>query len=961
MRLDLVKRPQHFNIPGSELVRVEGNSGYGIRLGERMVGFSSDAVNRVALKVEDGSLMIRLQAESGETIGSYRIPSAAVLQQNLAGLVESGITIHARERDELVKLMQLSMSGAMSSEEVLLLLDEISHTVPRLPASGAVDAGDLYPQLSTKVRELLQAMPPEIQRFVILNNYHRVPEADWHALHFLSKVDPATDKALIRFLSGLTPYHFEAAAELQAVARRNPLITPKNLPKLSGDIFGQLVKMLAGVEVTGNSRILSFQPALARFIFDKYPMEIPDFTAAPTFEALERKFLNSLRLTTGEQAEIDPLRRVLLGRLDASRYKEAALFLSGDPKARFSVEVREGLRHFFANMPAKTPDAHISSINTRALERVRHFLNSAQPGLLENLAHVPVRQKEHQTPDAALARKFTAMSRSERLGLFLLDHLDPHRHKGLTEFFSGANRLSRMTPALLDALGDLLEQPAFPKQHRGLSGLRLDRFEQLVKILDQKPGLTAPLDYLPRNPVLREAVEDLALPLKSQTATDRGKSAADLKAVAASMENRLKMLPETQRNQLLTNLLDEHLTHFKRVAALDQAWSAQSHLDALIQGKPGRSELRDLINALYGLRDVLAKESEPDIRWDLWQRRAREGKVRDPNPPLVERLVQQSKGLERYLDLDLMLPDDNISLKEKVRELGWVRRIDHFLGRIDERRDDPMRLMRSLNRFRPVLMEMIELLGNEGNQDWTLLAGSPMLKRKIRQFMDFRQSLLAGEKPDPTGLFDGPFLRGELGPSAERMLQAEMKRFEPMFREALLRLGDGEESLFRAVLERAASPAGMDGTEVAARVRTMLENIHEFNQYQNLNNQPLYLSLPLRYGNQQSAMELAAFKVPGKKNDKQRFLVVIHLDFPDWGHLRVDALKDKDSLSATFWVENRKMQNLLMDELHLLEDRLEETGLGETTLNVRLQPERASRPVSELCMPAHEGEVDLQI
>lgn len=108
-------------------------------------------------------------------------------------------------------------------------------------------------------------------------------------------------------------------------------------------------------------------------------------------------------------------------------------------------------------------------------------------------------------------------------------------------------------------------------------------------------------------------------------------------------------------------------------------------------------------------------------------------------------------------------------------------------------------------------------------------------------------------------------------------------------------------------------------------------------------------------------MELAYFRIPRSKEDQKRFLVIIHLDCTSWGQLRVDALKEDDTLTATFWVDNRKMQNMLMEDLHLLEDRLEAAGLQEAMLNVKFQPERAQTSVAELCMPNNEGEIDMSI
>ncbi len=90
-------------------------------------------------------------------------------------------------------------------------------------------------------------------------------------------------------------------------------------------------------------------------------------------------------------------------------------------------------------------------------------------------------------------------------------------------------------------------------------------------------------------------------------------------------------------------------------------------------------------------------------------------------------------------------------------------------------------------------------------------------------------------------------------------------------------------------------------------------------------------------------------------------MVVLHLDFEKWGHLRVDALKESGQLAATFWVEGVKMHRKVLKELHKLEDKLEDAGMGEASLNVRIAPQRAASSVAELCVSPHDGQVDMTL
>jgi len=123
----------------------------------------------------------------------------------------------------------------------------------------------------------------------------------------------------------------------------------------------------------------------------------------------------------------------------------------------------------------------------------------------------------------------------------------------------------------------------------------------------------------------------------------------------------------------------------------------------------------------------------------------------------------------------------------------------------------------------------------------------------------------------------------------------------------------------------------------------------------------MYMSLPLKWGEQESEMELAYFRLPGSGEKKRRFLVVIHLDFEQWGHLRVDALKEDEQISATFWVSSTAMCEHLKRDMAILRKSLSSQGVDSLDLSVKIEAKRAQKPVSQLCLPSHDGELDVQI
>jgi len=963
VRLDWIDNARHFAIEGNDVARVRGAAGYGIRLGDRMVAFTAEQVDTVGLKVDDGHLQITLRAESGEVLGSRRIPSTAVLTRDLSALRDAGIVLQANERAALADLLKLSMTGAMSREEMVLLLDEISHMAPRAPERTGLDVGNLHPELTTRIREVLMAMPDEIQRFVLLANHNHIPEEDWHALHFLSKVDARVDKAMTRFLAGGNVPEYQLIAELREIALRNPLDRPQGIASLDPASFRRLVAMLAEVRITGNGRIFDFAPAVARMALERYPISIPDFTAAESFEALESQLLTRLG-AEGKTGRLDPLTRVLTGLLDAGKYRETAAFLSGGQ--RFTTEAREGLHHFMKNLPEQAPATRITSLDARALDRARHFLTTSFPDLERVLETALPGDGSRRLPleEGSVAR-FAHMSRGERLAIFVLDHLDPVRHRGLFDYFNGRTRLSRMTPDLIRALNGFLAQKGHAGQQQGTIQPSTARFAELAGLLQSRGDLGVPPGYFPESRALRDMLSIQTLPdgdrppvQQGAVAGDRPRTNAELRALAEQIEARLASVEPGARDRLLSRLLRDNLGSFTRIAALDQAWRGLAALEGALAGNGGQTPRA----ALVALREVLVGKENPDLKWFLMDREASPSERRDPNPDPRVRALREDRGPARYLFLDRMLARAGDPLIERTRNLALARRLDHLLDRLDGTGTDPSaKRNRVLTRLQGMLLELTEVLGRDPKRDWGLLADSPLTKRKGLQFAAFREALLAGGDPDPSPLFEGPFLRSELGSATEQTHAREMRRLEPLFREAMMRLEQGEEELLRAVLARARGSADLSPADVTGRVRGLIESLHDFNQFQNLNDQPLYLALPLRYGRHESQMELAAFRLPGKQKERGRFLVVIHLDFPDWGHLRVDALKQSESLTATFWTETRAMQNLLMDDLHLLEDRLEETGIASVSLNVRLAPRRATRQVSELCSTSPDGALDFEV
>lgn len=957
---------------------IEGKAGYAVRVGERVVGFSGEDVSAVSLKVAEGRLHIQLQSEAGDPLGEYQIPSTDLLRQDLRTLSQSGIYFSPHEIDELQNLMRLTMSGSVSRQEILLILDEISHLAPNLEGVGTIDAGDVYPDLNQQVRKLMGVMPDDIQRFVILNNMDRFGDDIWNAFHLISKVDTQKHPTMTRFLAGESAFTYVAAAEMKEIAANNPLQRTHPIGKLDVTAFQNLMRQLAGVQVEGDYRTIRFTPPLAKMIFNHFDLTIPDFSAAPTFEELEANFMARLKASHPFPGkDEDPLKKHLLRFLDTSKYKELADFLGGKPGTSFSTEAKEGFLHFLKNPPKGKPTQTPLSIGDKAYDRLLHFARNQKLDIPQLLQNHPNHTMKNDPSDPVflgqLSKDWGKLNRSERLAMFVLDHLDPVSNSPLFRYFDGGQKgLSKLTPSLERDLQNLITRPRIPDVKGGLTQFEPKRFEELVRFLNRSTQAEAPEDYLPTNPRLRKALYELVggdeqmAPeplLESDEPRDlRPRVAPDklnTKVLAKAILHSITGLRGEARDGRLTMQLKQHLTHFRQVAILDQTWKGERLMQFIQDGSlnphKGTRELSKTLRQLSGL--LGGRDQDPS--WDVWRQNPKALKP-GQRPTFQEKIMAEKDGLERYFHLDRNLPERADNLTSRVEDLGWMRRMEELASRLDRHRDNnPARLQAALKRVANALEELSGIFTKGGGTHMEYHGDSPLSQGKLKQFSAFRDAVLQGQNPDVSELFEGPFLRSEFS-SAEPQQQLEMKRLEPLFKEALSRFETEPQQVLEKLMDALVKPNEVSSNDAGHRIRQLVANLHDFNQHQNLNQQPMYLSLPLKWGEEESEMELAYFRLPGG-DKKKRFLVVIHLDFESWGHLRVDVLKDGEQLSATFWVSTLRMSTHLQRDMQRLRDRLAAQGTDDVDLRVKLEPKRAEKPVSQLCLPDHDGEVDVQI
>ncbi len=951
---------------------IEGAAGYAVRLGDKLVGFSGKDIASVALAANDGKLRVRLLTDRGDALAEYRVPSPATLTENMDDLIRAGLRFSAEERRALVDLMRLSLSGGVGKTETLLLLDEISHVAATPGSAAVIDVGEAHAELAEKTRALLAAMPQEIQRFVILSNDRRFPEDVWRAAQLIGKVSLEGQPALARFIEEGGALGARAQAEILQAAANLGLFRGQGVRQVDPEAFRQLVEFLKDTQVAGSARLISTPPGLARFLIDRFQLVIPDFSAAPSFEELERRMTVARLVASGDAGEdAHPLSRKLAADLDAGRFRALAEFLAGKPGARFTLEVKESALYFLKNPSAEPPSQRLSSVQPGAFQRLLAFLLKRSPEAADLAANARSLHMPGGSGPAALqetAARFVALDRVERLALFVLDRLDPLAHRDLLRYLQGGDGLAKMPKALQQSLSAFLAQRDFPEVRAGIQRFDPRKFVELTQLLAKHPDLAPPNGFLPKHEALRAALAEWfdEPPRGPQPSASRGEGQP---APWRDLAKRLKgAVSRQEQNRILSEFLGTRLRHFRRVAILDQIWKFDRIAGDIVANRAdGPDTGRAAAAALRRALELLAGKSGPEPDWDLWRRRPERadtgragGRALDPNPPLQRRLLDEPNGPARYQALDKLLPDRDQRLEQRLTELGWARRLERLARRIEvELGRNHVKLLDVVRRAREAAAELGQSIMRGGAEAWSRTADSPLTKRKLQQFQGFREALLRGEPLDVDALFEGPFLRAELGGRAEARQRLEMKRLEPLFRQMLA--DDAESDLVGRLVRALHGPVEGGQRDAATKVQNLVETIREFNQHQNLNQQPLYLSLPLRLDGKDCAFELAYFRMPGADKRKKRFLAVIHLDFEGWGHLRVDALKDYDSLTATFWAETARMHHRILQDLHLLEDRLEASGLGETGLTVKIEPSRARQSVAQLCAPGRDGRFDFWI
>lgn len=137
----------------------------------------------------------------------------------------------------------------------------------------------------------------------------------------------------------------------------------------------------------------------------------------------------------------------------------------------------------------------------------------------------------------------------------------------------------------------------------------------------------------------------------------------------------------------------------------------------------------------------------------------------------------------------------------------------------NNRNNNHAKLLNVLRKHRQLLKDLATSLQGSPEHDWSFSQKSPLRKRKLEQFQEFRKQLLEGRSMKTDDLFDGPFLRSEFGENAERIQQMEMRRFAPLFKEMIERFSSEPKDLLDQLMRMLQLPKDSSGLKLAQSFR----------------------------------------------------------------------------------------------------------------------------------------------
>lgn len=933
-----------------------------LRLGRHVVGFSKNP--DVQIEFQTGEKGITLRDVAGDRV--LRIPALQDVEQAAMELARRGLTFSQADRETIETVVRSALVSSPGVAELQMMMDELARAAP---ASTVREVSYVHAGISGRESHLLRLFPEEVQTLLLLSNLQNLPPGLAEAYRWMDKIQPEVDTLAMRFIRGEIPFSDSVARAMLQIAQRPSDSGSPGSVTLDHQAMLDLARWIDREQISLTGQNFGFSPAVLAHALTHFDLIIPEnlqHEDAPSLLSHLRAGFASQRMAHNalETKWIQFLEQYL----QAALFPDLARFLSGQGPAHVGPEIRTQALELL-KQPVQEASDPLTWNTTRALDLLKHLLqSSANTGMDANAISQRLSPGHTALPTGTalldLMRVLQTMSPSERQAVWILDRVDAQAHPLVHRFFSHAGPSAPMHPSIARGILELLATPNLSSAVHGLEAVTREHISRLSDFLG-RTGFPAPPaeEAFPMREALRQTLLEHAQLFGTSPRASSGpvswrklwvditgdKAPKGFEARLSLLERNAHRLNDSDVNRLLTGLLKRHLAHFHEVAALDHVFQAQHTLKG---EAPQEGPMSSLLHRLQAL--LLRKE--PDrLMWTLWKAFGAD----EASGSALKAVLGDVKGMKTYPMLDSLVDRDF----EHRSFLGKLIPVAERLGSLARTLETGQPLPKAIDTqaLWNDLEQLVKILitkkyGIEPQTAWL----SP---EKMRMLETLKAQLPHPDAQLWNAFFQPPFQSEDASPERRLFFKRLMARLQPQL-EAAVQRAQVDTRDIASQLERFLSSSPHTAKPGAERpvdaITRFLETVRDFNQFQNLNDGPLYLSIPWQFQEHRGHLDLMLFKPRRQQTAARRYVVAIHLDFEAWGHLRVDAVKDRQDLSATFWAETPRMLSLIRRHLPRLASRIEAHGLLRVSLEARLSPQRACQTAADLCQ-LHDGDETLNL
>jgi hypothetical protein len=418
-----------------------------------------------------------------------------------------------------------------------------------------------------------------------------------------------------------------------------------------------------------------------------------------------------------------------------------------------------------------------------------------------------------------------------------------------------------------------------------------------------------------------------------------------------TLEEGLKQLENLkdpkEKLPLMNRLLRRKLQHFRSMALVDDLLFLRTTLNRL------RQDPQIPVTSVK-FPDFSAN---PSLEKNWWLPSLPQESFALEEMPWLKAIMEESPGLARFAQMDRLVQPWPQSPEEVLRFFqtqALIRQIQQSLQGPKTTALAPKNLESLMGQVDEVLRALLlERVPLQVPKDLALLAhGAPSALPGATQ-EGFTETFNRLERQILT-LLEDPKTPQEQMDRAKNLYHALLK-----VKEKVRERGDPREELMQFVRRHGEGATPFQARQLTQTLESLLEKTNQFNRFQNLNDRPLFFSLPLTFLGETRPLTMLVLPLQRQRPEKDRFLVVIHLEFPDYGSVRIDGLRLGGTLSVTFRLEKERTLQLLKSHAPQLHARLATKGLSVRSLSMVLDPPRARRDLAELVSMPSDHDLDL--